>query len=200
MYTDYARNGDLERMKLSISNGVEYDHYLHAHAAYFGQKKILEFLSTLHPVWTWDRYITKSAARGGQWEILQWLLDRKCHVDQNTVVETAKHGNLQMVQHLCYNYPEMELDDVDTSTIVASGHMNVNLWVEKHPERFEWDESLNYTSAAMRGSIEVIEWLHSKGYKWDSAAPKTALEKGHTAIVKWFEAHPESNIDVAPTG
>jgi hypothetical protein len=191
MYEQYAVDGQFDTIKSSIMMGIEYDQYLHSAAAYVGDHRILEFLSTLHPVHTWNSYVTFSAARGQKWTTLQWLIDNGCPVCKRAIVETGKHGNLEVVEQLCRQYPNLQFDSGDTAEILVAGHVIVNNWLEQkqNRNRFEWDEALNYIFAASEGSMEIIQWLYFKGYKWKPTAPITALRSGHIDIFEWFESH-----------
>ena len=117
-------------------------------------------------------YTGAHAAENGHLAILQWLLDCQAwkalggniHAGAAIFIGAARGGLLAVLQWARDNEP-----------LWARGGAPHPLW-----------PSQAYHSAASRGYVEVLQWLHADGHPWLGVACSGAAKGGHLGVLQWL--------------
>jgi len=104
------------------------------------------------------------AARGGNWEVLEWLHNTGCPWDATTTCAAAAGGHLEVLKwlhnHGCpWNY-------MTCAYAAEGGQLTVLQWLREHG--CPWDRS-TCIHAAMAGQLEVLQWVRdddANGEAW----------------------------------
>lgn len=116
-------------------------------------------------------------------QVIEWLLDRKCEVDENVEEEAAKIGNIEALKTLRERpfFPGFSQNVMIFAA--ASGCTKVIDFLME-------EEGCSLTSdvmcmAAFSGHLNVVRYLRSKQCAWDKRVCWMAAFHGHLEIIKW---------------
>lgn len=112
-------------------------------ASYFstiGSVSCLDYLKSLNFFFTAD--LLPSAVRSANVEVVKFLNENGCRVDYATAVEATRIGSLEILKYCLENcFPKNDLKQNSASALCYS--------------------------AANRGQLHVLKYLHENGYEWD---------------------------------
>jgi hypothetical protein len=158
--------------------------------------------------------LTAAAAESGDFDLLRWLVEKNCEVDEEAFSGAALNGNLAMFQWL-YDLPSLDFYRYsdDESDFSDDGHFNPpdvlsarryvpwnykiyeNAALHGHLPIIEWALSKEKSppqvgsmcsQAALNGHLHVLKWALSKNFAWDTSTASNAAKNGHLEILKWL--------------
>ena len=103
-----------------------------------------------------------SAARGGQFEVLEWLRENECPWDFRTCAGAAKRGHLEVLKWAREN--GCPWDERTCAGAAKGGHLEFLQWLRVNG--CPWDER-TCGVAAKGGHIEVLQWARENGCPFD---------------------------------
>ena len=122
-------------------------------------------------------------ARGGQLEIVQWLIvDFGLGLDSNTFAAACEGGNLAIPFFLrvaCF----CPWDASACEGAAKGGHLDILKWLRR--EGCPWDARA-CAGAASGGHLDVLKWLRSEGCPWGESACANAASGGHNEFSMWL--------------
>ena len=185
----FALRGQLDRLKTMREHGLfEYNQAINIHAAKGGHQNILawtrEIASTKYKMpgeMFWGPVVAAVAAEQGNLPLLKWLKEHKCVWTFEVCDMAASNGYLEILQYARANGCDWGANTCAKAS--AGGHLEILKWCIENDCRFE--EIKNFAAAAEHGHLHVIEYLHSKGYKWDAETTKMAASGGHFELLVW---------------
>lgn len=165
------------------------------------------------------------AVKYKQLNILNWLINEKYPLSQNTLTAAVNNGDITLLEWL-WNYDVKPKTDNEWNHLlnlaVVRNNRNIVMWLSnKNPQiRFTTDtiyeavseeswDILNYitenhllidteglcVTAAIGGSIDVMRWCIANGCELDGIAFIKAVEHGHVELFKWM-IQEHPNIDI----
>lgn len=107
-----------------------------------------------------DVYVLETVGEAGQFEMLKWLYCRWA--------PRAQHDKGRILRGCA-----------------LGGRLDIVKWLT---EEFAWyrPSALTFSAAAASGSLELLEYLSSKGCPRDETACSMAAERGHLHVLKWL--------------
>ena len=103
-----------------------------------------------------------AAARGGQFEVLEWLRENECPWDFRTCAEAAKGGHLEVVKWA--RAKGCPWDEWTCAYAAKGGQLDVLIWARAND--CPWDEK-TCAGAAYGGHLEVLKWARANDCPWD---------------------------------
>jgi hypothetical protein len=149
------------RLQWSLNMGYRWSHPHLGRAARHGCLEALQWArvnGALELLSTSSAHTCAMAASGGQIDVLKWLLDVGCRMDENTCSAAAIGGHLDLLR-----YARARGCPWDSSTCLAAAvgnHLAVLRWVVA--ERCPWDFHV-IDQARMRGHKELELWAAHNG-------------------------------------
>ncbi|KAI9916846.1 hypothetical protein PsorP6_018094 [Peronosclerospora sorghi] len=161
-------------------------------------KYIMEHVVVAYTSWMHAALIAAMAY--GQRHILHWLHDRasakaarfheRFRVSMNTtkLYTVARRGHLNVLQWLHdHDYPVHCRRFHAVRGAVRGGHQRILEWMERtFPALVRQRHRIRVDGAASLGNLELIQWLHSRGYRLTTHVMDDAAARGHLAVVSWL--------------
>lgn len=157
--TAAAKQGHLKTLKWAVENGCPWNNQVTIWATYNGDLNMLSW--AIGSGCDYNAYeMANIATKHGYIHILQWI---KTHIekgtdyiDQNTILDVVRKGNLDLLKWLFVNCGNYE-----------------------HKKRF-------CTIAAKRGYLEMLRWLRRRGCPWNGKKVCILLARqGCTGTLVW---------------
>ena len=128
-----------------------------------------------------------AAARGGQFEVLEWLRENECPWDFRTCAEAAKGGHLEVVKWA--RAKGCPWDEWTCAYAARAGHLDVLKWA--CAKGCPWDGT-TCEGAAREGHLEVLQWATENGALWLPSLCKFAADRGHHHVMDWIVKNAEA--------
>ena len=125
-------------------------------------------------------YLCESAARGGQFGVLEWLRENGCPWDETTCSGAAENGHLEVLKWWRAN--DCPWNVWTCAGAAKGGHLEVLRWARANG--CSWDEK-TCANAAKGGHLEVLKWARANGCPWNEKTCSAAAEDGHLEVLKW---------------
>jgi hypothetical protein len=123
----------------------------------------------------WDITTTERAARFGHFDVVLYALHADCGVNFNVVVEAAgalNAGGLRILTYLAeYGYFDDQIARCASEPLLAEMLATASV------------------HAARAGNIDIIQFLHYRGFPWEERTCALAAYFGHFDILKWARDH-----------
>lgn len=176
-----AAKSHFEILKWAITNGCPVNNSkICSIVAGLGESDLIQWLH--YAGCPWDVSTCIEAACSGHFEILKWVIENGCPVNNPSICTIiAEHGNLELLKWLRHrNCPW----DVHTC-IIAACH--------SHHEMLKWaiengcpSDNPNICSyVAMSKKFELLKWLHHVGCPWDAETYYYVKRFGNTEMIQW---------------
>lgn len=160
----------------------------------------LEFLKYLHMIEfeCLSAMAMHNAAAAGHLELLQWLEATSLKYSNSDVVfnsprlEAARNGHLHPIKWLLEESQLFLSDESERlcwyteamNGAIEAGDCAMLKYLFEHRPFACTTRGL--TRAIARGDLEMVEWLHARGFKSVKDLMKEAAEYGHLAILQWL--------------
>jgi hypothetical protein len=182
MFRLAALGGDLEMVQVLASEGLNIGHYTCAAAARGGQLEVLKWLMQ-NQRGAWNPWLLCAAIAGGpHMHVISWALDEGCPVDASVCTAAAAKGDLPLLQQL--RARGVPWDEDTCAAAAKGGHLMVLQWllVEGCP----WDE-FTCQQAARYGKLELLQWARNMGCPWTKACViQAAARGGYIDVLQWL--------------
>jgi hypothetical protein len=189
-----AEGGHLDLLQWLRANDCPWDYDMINSAALHGHVDAVKWALASGSCWS-ARTCTE-AAHSGNLELLEWLLKNGCPYHAASMSDAAaEKGHLAMLKWLqAEGYPQR--GTVIAIGAVDGGHAAVLDWLEAsgHGVKSDWitnedgtDDDPFISSAASKGRVGVLAWLHDRGYahKWIQNAVPTMAYRGQIGALAW---------------
>ncbi|KAL3657617.1 hypothetical protein V7S43_017421 [Phytophthora oleae] len=135
------------------------------------------------------RWTVQKAACSGYLSLLKRLGERKADISDHgfdwSMRIAATEGFLGIVKWLTAYRPEMKISTRVMDAAALRGHLEVVQWL--HENRSEGCSVHAMDSAAAGGHLDVVKWLHEKRTEGcTTGAMDTAAAGGHLTTVQWL--------------
>jgi hypothetical protein len=150
-----------------------------AKAAASGNLNLLRWIRALG--FEWNVSTCNEAAKNGHLKILKWAREKGCGWDSLTTYFAAINGHLDILKWaLGNNCPRSRFI---TEIAAANRHWNVLKWMYVSGCK-------NVLKCAIaRDNVEMIKWLHEKGYRWSNQDYQSTIAYDGLKIIKWLLAN-----------
>ena len=196
-----ARGGHMDTLCWAVEQGcpLEPSVYLraveggHDHIVYWAHQQGLGWAET--PLWAGrDVHVTAkkvcaAAAAAGNRDLLEWLRERSCPWDVETLIAAIRAQDMGLLEWLSEKGCPVTPHDGPKLAGAAAGVGNLPMlkWlVNAHG----WDCVDTCPEAAKGGHLEVVQWLRSQrarhGCDCYDGSVDYAKEHGHAALLKWL--------------
>jgi len=138
-----------------------------------------------------DETTTATAAKTGNIQLLNWLLDIGCKYNVKTSNSAAKTGNLSLLKWLWYQ--GCPFDETTFANAVKSGNLEMLEWLKTEKCPFDTD---CFNNTALLGNITILEWLWNNKFPWDEWTLINAAK--NLNILKWFNNKCEGDMRFTP--
>ena len=81
----------------------------------------------------------------------------------------------------------IQVDDTLCNCAASEGQLEILKWAILEKD-YPWNEG-TFDSAALRGHLEVLQWLRAIGCPWDEDTCKNAARAGHFEMLQWLRAN-----------
>jgi hypothetical protein len=167
----------MDLLEYLYRNGCPYDENATNSAADAGNLNILKWLvEELNCPIDDDSEedVIQCATRSGNLDIIKYLHERDCRIDELSVVFAAVMNNVTILEyfaeHIVYD------PDVVVNGAINNGSIDaLNFFWDNHQDEIDWDDQL-YESSIVNNHPEVMQWLHSKGVSISPDLLKYAIE------------------------
>lgn len=165
-----------------------------------------------------DPLVTKSAAKGGNVEVLKFLLSLDCPMAEDVFIIAAENGHLELLKWAKLNsslWPDTKMFPAAAKSIREDLHQ----WLlqlqcpfmenESFPIAYElmnfkfikfalangsifWNDDLKYQlrrTASLIGDLEVFKWAHSTSCQDSRFLTTLQVLHGHVHILEWRRVH-----------
>ncbi len=175
-----AQNGHLNVIEFCLNNGCNLNWVSCLMAAKNGQLKTLKWLKYI--ICEGHEYdISGIAAYYGHYDVLKWLIENECEINQTTCYAAVEAGHLNILKLLKEN--GCVLDEIVTNDAVYYGHLNILKWLKENDGKFTGDLC---NTAALVGNLDILIWLKENGFSVTGETCSAAAENGHLNIIKWL--------------
>jgi hypothetical protein len=125
-----------------------------------------------------DVSVTAAAAKGGHFEILKWLVEKKeCPIYKDTMAGAAISGNLAIIVWLREKY--CPWDEAVTLNAARGGHVEMLKWlVDANCPLDTYDICDNCAN------VETLVWARSRGWKWTDELCVIAAKYSRVDLIK----------------
>lgn len=131
------------------------------------------------------KLLTLLAARRGFTDILCWLRDEGCELDDWAVRGAANGGRIAVLQWLKdQGVDHMKSSCSPANDAAAGGHVEALVWL-KEQGHFFGEETMN--EAAAYGRLQVLRWLVEQGVQISDENIKKAVSYAHFHVLKWVK-------------
>lgn len=180
--TDAAINGHLEMIQWVLKDRDEvFEQNICLNAVRGGQLHILKWAQTLGMKLT--KELTRAAAYEGRLETLQWLRSVECPWDSDICRLAICKGNLPMLQWAVSAGCPM-IKNPNLIFLAVEGCFDVIDWL--YPDSLPPLPAGFGREAASRGHFPLLQWMKSRGLKFEPQVASAAANSGHFEIVKWL--------------
>ena len=165
-----------------------------------------------------DSLVTKSAAKGGNLEVLKFLLSLDCPMAEDVCIIAAENGHLELLKWAKLNSNVWQ-DAMMFPAAAKSSREDLHQWLlelhcpfmenESFPIAYELknfkfikfalangstvlDDDLKYElrrTASLIGDLEVFKWAHSTASTLRSSLTRIQAYEGHVHILEWRRVH-----------
>ena len=165
-----------------------------------------------------DSLVTKSAAKGGNIEVLKFLISLDCPMAEDVCIIAAENGHLELLKWAKLN-SNLWQDAMMFPAAAKSSREDLHQWLlelhcpfmenESFPIAYElmnfkfikfalangstvWDDDLKYElrrTASLIGDLEVFKWAHSTACKDPRFLTSILAYGGHVHILEWRRVH-----------
>ena len=121
--------------------------------------------------------VARTAARGGQLQVLRWVREQDSGLVSQGAPDVAPPGGTPM-----------EWQHGVAAAAARGGHLDVLRWLTTYDAHDTWfdDPALSSCEAAAKaGSLECLEYLRSVGCAWDPFVTFEASRRGHLRVLRW---------------
>lgn len=131
-----------------------------------------------------------NAARAGQLEILQWILDNGHSsydylVKNNFLYGAIENGHFNIIYWA--KKKGFKFTDPTFCVIAArKGRLRMLKWLRRNS--CPWNEK-TCSEAAANGHLEVLQWAVNHGCDWDTSIFKIASDNKHYDVLNWVRAN-----------
>ena len=182
-----AGQGHLSVVKWLWDRGCPVNNNVCSEAACGGHIDILEWARLPAQDLPWDVVAcANAAAKGGHFELLQYVIANGGQWDELTLRVAAESGNLPMIQWMVTE--GCIVTSMANAHAASKGHLDVVKWLETTGCRCDED---SYNFAAAGGHVEVLQYLLGS----ECPKPSTfvvatrATRSGHLSVLKWMHAN-----------
>lgn len=186
-----AGGGHLEVLQWLRENQVPWDASTCSMAARGGHLELLKWARENGCVWN-EKKICHAAAKGGHLDVLQWAKDNGAKFGWRACKKAAAHGHVHVIQWAAttneWKTSGMGWRDRCAKAAAKKGQLEVIVWLDGAAEGGGGQKSYPIGQAVVyeatsRGHVNILDWLHSNGHKWDGCL--AAGEVGNLSALKW---------------
>lgn len=163
-------------------------------AARRGHRAMMEFMRE-HSSCSFGQRCLEGSIAGGNLELAQWIQSQSniLRVQASCLREPAANGQADVIVWALDNLDLDGRSDLENAVSDAAGAGNVEILKRIYESIGDPNliaRSNPVTSAAMRGHLEVVQWLHAhRPDPISSSAIEYAIEHGHIEVVRWLCEH-----------
>ncbi|GFH57186.1 hypothetical protein CTEN210_13662 [Chaetoceros tenuissimus] len=132
-----------------------------------------------------DKYTFLACARGGNVEVMNWLLQQKnCEWDLSLFTEAARGGSIPMME-LCLRKGCPPREDICSSAMENWNHEAAFIalkWLREN--NVPWNERV-CENAAEYGDLKALKWARENGCPWDEETFYYAARQGNVDILDY---------------
>ena len=136
----------------------------------------------------YPRKIFYNAAKIGNLEIVQYLYKMyKLNILKygEACMNASKNGHAEVLKWLLLQ--GFECNDYIIVNVALCGDLELLKWIHT---TIHFEVPLSYTrvctGAAKNGNIEMLKYLHEKGYSWGGDTCNSAIKTGHLEVLKYL--------------
>lgn len=196
--SEASKNGHLDVLDWLLKSKCYFDRDVCCQAAENGHLHILEYISVLHQNnYKWGTDISESAASGGHIKVLEWLYEKGCVFDEETIQAAIENGKLSAITWLrekgcpwdvvCF-VAAADLGKIDILYFIYNSGVSLN-----HIQIIE--------GASLMGQSDTVFWLRSIGCDWDESISIAAAKGNHLELLKRLRKNgcpwDEETLDIA---
>lgn len=122
------------------------------------------------------------AAEKGHIHVLEWARSRNYKIGKDVACGAGREGHTDVLDWIVSKNYELNPDEV-ASGAVAYNQINVLKWLKSHGYSFIISKNALHTAAA-RGFLPLLKYLHSEGISFPPKIAKSAPH--HAETIQWF--------------
>lgn len=166
--TNAAIAGHLEVFSWAVQNGCPTSNDILYEAYFFKQSKFVQDSVKVYP---WNPEISYIAACKGDLPFLKWMKTANKMRDERICSGAASGGHFEVLQ---WAKNEHFPWDETCASAAASGHLGILIWARE--QGCPWGKDIG-KKAAVRGQLEVVQWIHANGLPFTSSVYLDCLDK-----------------------
>jgi len=132
---------------------------------------------------SWGWGCCAAAARVGRIDVLEWLREKKCPWDDNVWVKAVMSGDVKVLECLRRLHCPQHRAPHACATAAAKGFLDVLKWL--HRKKFRWDASV-CSSAALWGHFDVLKWASERGCPIEGTTVHNAARRNNIEMLQWL--------------
>ena len=180
--------GRLDLFRLAVESGCGIGHKSIEVAARRGHLKMLVYIAECRALCT--QCAGTGASSGGHLGVLRWLFPgSKWCADQESGLfmrNAVMGGFLPMVRWIHQKGQELNKELLETS--ITHANLDMVKYIHHHKTWEEYPTSA-LLRAALRGHLEIMQWLREQGYPWSDGICMLLAKRGHIEAIKYARAH-----------
>lgn len=184
IYDPFVEYGNLDMIKFLHAKGYDFCYCeMMGRVIQDGYYEVVQWLGT-ELGGLGNTYWCALAAKEGDLELLQIMIDNGFAVDTRSICWASLHGHMHVVEWMRENdYP---WDTAVFDNACTFGDVdNLEILYEMG---CPWDKYA-CSCAAREGNLEALQWVRSRGCPWDSNVLLYSQENGHHAVYQWALAN-----------
>ena len=150
---------------------------------------MMQWIRSSDPTCPWDASCTHIAASQGYLTMLKWMkaADPPCPWDARCTTMAMSPGNEEMLQWLRLEaIPPCPWDESCMKTAVGYAHNHALLpWMLTQEPPPPWHSSCSVAIAHF-GRLDLLQWLHHRGYGLATDLALIAASQGHVRMLQWL--------------
>jgi hypothetical protein len=178
-----AGGAHLHLLEFLRDQGCEWDEHVCSAAAKSGDLSTLQWLHEQGCPWE-PREICDDAAAGGSIEMLLFLTQHGCALNEYTMAEAARKGHLAVCHFLVAE--QCPCDATACVVAAAGGHLETVRFL--HECGAPWDVTAICKRAVENGSVELLQYLKQQGCVFTAGHMSAAAERGLLHVCQYLRA------------
>lgn len=204
-----VENNNLEMLQWARENKCSWNSNVCVRAAAKSHFEILRW-AIVNGCPTNDAKICSLVAQTGNIDLLQWLHYVGCYWDKQTCIEAARHGYFEILKWVIENGCPMD-DPVICTIVTKYGEFELLKWLRQmhcpwdsytclaaasrnHHEILKWlinngcpkNNPEICSLMAMFGRFDLLKWLYHVGCPWDAETYYHVKKFGNTDMIQWL--------------